>query len=156
MCRTSTSLVLLKSGILSISEVISHAMLLLWLRILWPVVVLTTVIPCLGASLLLIFVNCNVFKLVLLESPPSTHTSLLIERPFIGCTLNIVLDLKLSYWCARFYKVVIKSNLNLSLNLDIVYTVDLKGKLVVCCLKFDTLQLQYIGPLSILAYKLCL
>ena len=41
--------------------------LLLWLQILWLVVDLTTVIPCLGVSLLLICVSCNVPKTDLLE-----------------------------------------------------------------------------------------
>ena len=68
-------------------------MLLLWLRMLWLGVDLTTVIPCLGVSQLLIFVSCNVFKTVWLElspTPPSTHTSLLLGRFSIGCLLNTV------------------------------------------------------------------
>ena len=58
---------------------------------LWLVVDFTTVIPCSGVSLPLIFVSCNVFKIVLLEllpTPPSTHTSLLLERLSIGRLLN--------------------------------------------------------------------
>ena len=50
---------------------------------LWLEVDLTTVIPCLKISQLLIFVSCNVFKIVWLELspiPPSTHTSLLSGR----------------------------------------------------------------------------
>ena len=42
------------------------------------------------------------FIIVLLESlptPPSTHTSLLLERLSIGCLLNIALYLRLPYWC---------------------------------------------------------
>ena len=64
MSKIYVSPVLLKSGILSVSEVTSHIMLLLWLQILWLGVDLTTVIPCLGVSQLLIFVSCNVFKIV--------------------------------------------------------------------------------------------
>ena len=66
-------------------------MLLLWLQMLWLGVDLTTVIPCSGVSQLLIYVSCNVFKIVWLEllpTPQSTHTSLLLERPSIGCLLN--------------------------------------------------------------------
>ena len=47
-------------------------MLLLWLQMIWLVVDLTTVIPCLGVSLLLMFINCNVSKTVLLEIVSNT------------------------------------------------------------------------------------
>ena len=53
------------------------------LQMLWLGVDLTTVIPCLEVSQLLIFVSCNVFKIVLLEllpTPLSIHTSLLLGR----------------------------------------------------------------------------
>ena len=85
-----------------VSEVTSHIMLPLWLRMLWLEVDLTTVIPCLEVSQLLIFVSCNVFKIVWLElspTPPSTHTSLLLGRFYIGCLLNNAPYLRLLYWC---------------------------------------------------------
>ena len=66
---------------------------------------MTTVIPCLEVSLLLIFVSCNVIKIVLLgslQTPLSSHTSLLLERFSIGCLLNTVLYSRLPYWCPSF------------------------------------------------------
>ena len=59
---------------------------------LWLGVDLTTVIPSLRISLLLMFVSCNVFKIVFLESLPtplSTHTSLLLETPFLKHTHSV-------------------------------------------------------------------
>ena len=73
-------LVLSISGILSDSEGISNILLFFWLQTPWLEVVLTTVIPCLEVSLLLIFTGSSVFKTVLLELwpiPSSTHISLL-------------------------------------------------------------------------------
>ena len=102
MSKIPASLVLAKLGILGVSEVTSHIMLPLWLRMLWLEVDLTTVIPCLKVSQLLIFVSCNVFKIVWLElspTPPSTHTSLLLGRFYIGCLLNNAPYLRLPYWC---------------------------------------------------------
>ena len=48
---------------------------------LWLGVDLTTVIPCLGVSQPLIFISCNLFKIIwqeLLLTPLSTHTSLIL------------------------------------------------------------------------------
>ena len=121
-------------------------MLLLWLRILWFGVDLTTVIPCLGVSQLLIFVSCNVFKIVWLEllpTPLSIHTSLLLGRLSIGCLLNIVPFSRLPYWCTSSYIVVIQNILYLSLNLDIMSITHIKVKLMVCSLRSHTLPLQY-------------
>ena len=74
-------------------------MLLLWLRMLWLGVDLTTVIPCLGFSRLLIFVSCNVFKIVWQELLSlSTSTSLLLGRLSIGCLLSTILYPRHPYW----------------------------------------------------------
>ena len=73
---------------------------------------MTTVIPCLGVSQLLIFLSCNVFKIVWLEllpTPLSIHTSLLLGRLSIGCLLNTLSYLRLPYWCTSSYMVVIQS-----------------------------------------------
>ena len=121
-------------------------MLLLWLRILWFGVDLTTVIPCLEVSQLLIFVSCNVFKIVWLEflpTPLSIHTSLLLGRLSVGCLLNTVPFSRLPYWCTSSYIVVIQNILYLSLNLDIVSITHVKVKLMVCSLWSHTLPLQY-------------
>ena len=129
-------------------------MLLLWLQMLWLGVDLTTVIPCLGVSHLLIFVSCNVFKIAWLElspTPPSTHTSLLLGRLPIGCLLNTVPYSRLSYWCTRSYIVVIQNILHLFLNPDKVSMTHAKAQLVVCSLRSPTLPLQYISLLSIFA-----
>ena len=136
MFRIFLSLVLLKSGILSVSEATLHIMLLLWQQMLWLVVDLTTVFLCSGVSLFLIFMSFNVFKIVLLESLPtplSTHTSLLLERLSIGWLLNSILFLKLPYWCISSYKMAIQNILYLSLNLDIVFIIHVKAKLMVGC-----------------------
>ena len=90
---------------------------------LWSGVVLTTAISCLLVFLLLIFLSCNMFKIILQESLPtplSTHTSLLLERLLIGCPLNTILHSRLPYWCTSSCIVVIQNILHLSLNLDIV------------------------------------
>ena len=78
----------------------------------------------LEVSQLLIFVSCNVFKIVWLEllpTPLTTHTSLLLGRLSIGCLLNTVPYLRLLYWCTNSCIVVIQNILYLSLNLDIVF-----------------------------------
>ena len=127
-------------------------MLLLWLQMLWLEVHLTTVIPCLGVSQLLIFVSCNVFKIVWLELsqiPPSTHTSVLLVRFSIGCLLNTVPYSRLPYWCTSSYIVVIQNILHLFL--DKVSITHAKAKLMVCALRSPILPLQYISLLSILA-----
>ena len=125
-------------------------MLLLWLRMLWLRIDLTTVIPCLGVSQLMIYVSCNVFKTVWLELRPpplSIHTSLLLGRLSIGCLLNTVPYSRLLCWCTSSYTVVIHNILYLSLNLD-------KGFITHVIVKY-TLPLQYRSLLSILA-SLCL
>ena len=92
---------------------------------LWLGVDLSTVIPCVGVSQLLIFVRCNVFKIVWLEfitnitkyshitSVRKTLHWLLIEHCSIFKTA--------SYWCSSVYIVVIQNILYLSLNLDSLY-----------------------------------
>ena len=124
---------------------------------LWLGVDLTTVIPCLGVSQLLIFVSCNVFTMVWLEllpTPLSIHTSLMLGRLSIGCLLNTVPYSRLPYWCTGSYIVAIQNILCLSLNLDIVSITHVKAKPMVCSLRSHTLPLQYISPLSILVSAL--
>ena len=115
---------------------------------LWLVVELTTAIPCVGVSQLLIFLSCNVFKIVWLEllpTPLSIHTSLLLGRLSIDCLLNTVPYLRLPYWCTSSYIVVIQNSLYLSLNLDIVSITLVKVKLMVCSLRSHTLPLQNVS-----------
>ena len=79
---------------------------------LWLGVDLTTIIPCLGVSQLLIFVSCIVFKIVYLEllpTPLSIHTSLLLGRLSIGCPLNTIPFSRLPYWCTISCVVVIQN-----------------------------------------------
>ena len=125
---------------------------------LWLGVDLTTVIPCLGVSQLLIFfISGIVFKIVWLEllpTPLSSRTSLLLGRLSIGCLLNTVPYSRLPYWCTSSYTVVIQNIFYLSLNLDIVSITHVKAKLMVCFLRSHTLPLQYLSPLSILASAL--
>ena len=121
---------------------------------LWLGVDLTTVIPCLGVSQLLIFVSCNVFKIVwpeLSPTPPSTPTSLLLGRFSIRCLLNTVPYSRLPYWCTSSYTVVIQNILHLFLNPDKVSITQAKAKLMVCSLRSPTMPLQCISLLSILA-----
>ena len=132
-------------------------MLPLWLQMLWLEVNLTTVIHCLEVSQLLIFVSCNVFKIVWLElspTPPSTHTSLLLGRFYIGCLLNNAPYLRLPYWCTSSYIVVNQGILHLFLNPDKVSTTHAKAKLMVCSLRSPTSPPHYISLLSISASAL--
>ena len=108
--------------------------------------------PCSGVSQLLIFVSCNVFKIVWLESLPtplSTRKWLLLERLSIGCLLNSVLYSILPYRSSSSYIVVIQNTLYLSLNLDIVFRTHVKAKLMACSLRSHTLSPQYVSLLSI-------
>ena len=77
-----------------ISGSISFTIMLFWLLTFWLKVVLTTAIPCLEVSLILIFAGFSVLRTVLLELlpiSPNTHILPLLESLFIGCLLNIVL-----------------------------------------------------------------
>ena len=92
------------------------------------------------------------FKIVWLEllpTPPSTQTSLLLRRHFIGCLLNTVPYSRLPYWCTSFYIVVIQNILHLFLNPDRVSIIHAKAKQMVCSLRSPTLPLQYISLLRI-------
>ena len=118
---------------------------------------LTTVIPCLGVSRLLIFISCNVLKIVWLElllTPLSIHTSLLLGRLSIGCLLNTFPYLRLPYWCTSSYIVVIQNILELFLNPDKVSITHAKAKLMVCSLRSPTLPRQYTSLLRIWASAL--
>ena len=129
-------------------------MLLLWLQKLWLGVNFTTVISCLRVSQFLIFISCNVFKIVWIELLPislSIHTSVLLGRLSICCLLNTIPYSRLPYWCTGSYIVAIQNILSPSLNIDIVSTTHKRAKLMVCSLRFHTLPIQYISPPSILA-----
>ena len=65
----------------------------LWLPMLWSEVVLITVTLCSEVSQLWICVNFNVFRTVLpelLPTPPSIHTSLQLEKHYVGCRLSSI------------------------------------------------------------------
>ena len=141
--RTPVRILLLKSGLLNASEAVLHVMLLLWLQMLWLVVDLTTIIPCLGVPLPLILLSCNVPRTVLLELLPmlqSTPSSLILEIHSIGCLLNITMYLKLLYYCTSSYWVVILNILKLDTHRCQANNV--------CCLISHTLPQQYISQLS--------
>ena len=106
-------------------------MLLLWLRMLWLGVDLTTVIPCLAVSQVLIFVHFNVFKIVLLELLLTPLSTLLLGRLSSGCLLNTVPHSRLPYLCTSSYIVVIRNILHLFLNPDKVSKTHAKAKLMV-------------------------
>ena len=48
----------------------------------------------------------------LLPTPPSTHTSLQLEKHYIGCRLSTVLSLRLPCWYISSYTVVTPNTLN--------------------------------------------
>ena len=139
-----TEFIIFGSKILENSTHLSQLLFLVIFSILlWLGVNLTTTIPYLGVSLLMIFVSCNVFKIVWLESLPrplSTHTPFLLERLSIGCLLNTLLYLRLPYWCTSSYILIIQDILYLSLNLGRVFITHIKANLMVCCLWSHTLH----------------
>ena len=149
MSKISQSPVLLKSVNFSISKDIRHVMLLLWLRMLWLGVNMTTIFPCLRVSELLFFVSCNVFRIVWQESLPTpqwTHTSHLL----------------VAYWTLRVplqvYKFLDSSHPKCFVPFhkprQIIFIAHTNTKLMVCSLRSHTLPLQYISLLSILASAL--
>ena len=106
---------------------------------------MTTVIYCLEVSLLLIFVNCNVFKIVLLELLPSLYSHIIPVRKTLHWLPIEHCSLRLPYWCTSSHIVVSRHILYLSLNLDIVSITHIKVKLMLYCLKSGTLLFQYIN-----------
>ena len=80
----------------------------LWLPMLWSEVILIAVTLCSEVFQLWICTNLTVFRTVLpelLPTPPSIHTSLLLEKHYIGCRLSTVLSLS-------SYTVVTTNTLN--------------------------------------------
>ena len=80
-----------------------------WLPMLWSEVVLITVTLCSEVSQLWMCANFNVFRTVLpelLPTPPSIHTSLQLEKHYIGCRLSTVLSLRLPCLFISSYTVV--------------------------------------------------
>ena len=126
--------------------------LLLWLPMLWSEVVLITVTLCSEVSQLWICANFNVFRTVLSESlltPPSIHTSLQLEKHYIGCRLSTVLSLRLPCLYIISYTVVTPNTLNPSLYPDIVHITLVEVNLMAYFLRFPTL-LQFSSLESIL------
>ena len=76
---------------------------------LWSEVILITVTLSSEVSQLWICVNFNVFRTALpelLPTPPSIHTSLQLEKHYIGCQLSTVLSLRLPCLYISSYTVV--------------------------------------------------
>ena len=77
----------------------------LWLPMLWSEVVLITITLCSEVSQLWTCANFNVFRTVLPElwpTPQSIHTSLPLEKHYIGCRLSTVLSLRLLCLFCKF------------------------------------------------------
>ena len=112
---------------------------------------MTTEIHYLGVSQLLIFVSCNVFKIVwveLLPTPLRIHASLLLGRLSIDCLLNTIPYSRLPYWCTysgypKYFVPFLKPR-------------QVKAKLMACFLRSTGMPLQYISLLSISASALLL
>ena len=76
---------------------------------LWSEVILINVPLCSEVSQLLICTNFNVFRTVLPElwpTPPRIHTSLQLEKHYIGCRLHTVQSLRLPCLYINSYTVV--------------------------------------------------
>ena len=96
--------------------------------------------------------NFNVFRTVLpelLPTPPSIHTSLQLEKHYIGCRLSTVLSLRLPCLFISSYTVVTPNTLNPFSYPDIVHITPIKVNLMACFLRFPTL-LQFSSLESIL------
>ena len=75
----------------------------------------------------------------LLPTPPSTHTSLQLEKHYIGCQLSTVLSLRLPCWYISSYTVVTPNTLNPFSFPDIVHITLVKVNLMAYFLRFPTL-----------------
>ena len=116
-------------------------------------VVLITVTLCSEVSLVWICANFSVFRTVLPElwpTPPSIHTSLLLEKHYIDCRLSITLSLRLPSLYISFYTGVTPNTLNPFWYPDLVHITLIKVNLIVCFLSSPTL-LQFSSLKSILA-----
>ena len=119
---------------------------------LWSEVVLITVTLCSEVSQLWICANFNVFRTVLpelLPTPPSIHTSLQLEKHYIGRRLSTVLSLRLPCLFISSYTVVTPNTLNPFSYPDIVHITLVEVNLMACFLRFPTL-LQFSSLESIL------
>ena len=126
----------------------------LWLPMLWSKVVLITVTLCSEGSQLWICANFNVFRTVLpelLPTPPSIHTSLQLEKQYIGCRLSTVLSLTLPCLFISSYTVVTPNTLNPFSYLDIMHITLIEVNLMACFLRFPTL-LQFFKSRKHFAY----
>ena len=124
----------------------------LWLPMLWSEVVLITVTLCSEVSQFWICANFNVFITVLpelLPTPPSMHTSLQLEKHYIGCRLSTVLSLRLPCLFISSYTVVTPNTLNPFSFPDIVHITLVEVNLMACFLRFPNL-LQFSSLESIL------
>ena len=84
----------------------------------------------------------SVFRIALpelLPTPPSTHTSLQLEKHYIGCRLSTVLSLRLPCWYISSYTVVTPNTLNPSLFPDVVHITHVEVNLMAYFLRFPTL-----------------
>ena len=114
-----------------------------WLPMLWSKVVLITVTLCSEVSQLWICANFNVFRTVLLEllpTPPRIHTSLQLEKHYIGCRLSTVLSLRLPCLFISSYTVVTPNTLNPFSYPDMVHITLIEVNLMACFLRFPTLH----------------
>ena len=106
----------------------------------------------LEVSQLWICANFNVFRTVLpelLPIPPSIHTSLQLEKHYIGCRLSTALSLRLPCLFISSYTVVTPNTLNPFSYPDIVHITLVEVNLMACFLRFPTL-LQFSSLKSIL------
>ena len=75
----------------------------------------------------------------LLPTPPSIHTSLQLEKHYIGCRLSTVLSLRLKCLFISSYTVVTPNTLNPFSYPDIVHITHVEVNLMACFLRFPTL-----------------
>ena len=119
---------------------------------LWSKDILITLALCSEVSQLWICTNCNVFRTVLSEmlpTSPSIHTSLQLEKHYIGCRSSTVLSLRLPCLFISSYTVVIPNTLNPFSCPDIVHITLVEVNLMACFLRFPTL-LQFSSLKSML------
>ena len=86
--------------------------------------------------------NFNVFRTVLpelLPTPPSIHTSLQLEKHYIGCRLSTVLSLRQPCLFTSSYTVVTPNTLNPFSYPDIVHITLVEVNLMACFLRVPTL-----------------
>ena len=149
--RISASHILLTSGILSISEIIRHVMLLLWLQMLSLVVDMTTVILCLESlsALDLRKLQCVQNSLARIVTNTTKHSHITPARKTLHrLPSDYHCILKTALLVYKFLHSGYPKYLYLSFNLDLVYITHIKAKLMVCFMRSRTLPLQYTSLLA--------